>query len=160
MGRALLQLAVVPAILLGLVTAWRVSMELSDPSNPIMPWVSANGLSVVWMFVLPALLLRRGLSLGGGLLVAFVFFLLFRLPIGVVYGLAWDGQWTVESTGELTRYVTDTQEMGGDVSAGMLTVMATFLPLAFGMVFTVVLWSVYWVVAFRGRRPFAGGVAA
>lgn len=161
MSRALLLLAVLPALLFACVTAWRVSLEVSDPLNPVMRYLSANALSMVWMFVLPALLLRSKLSLGKALLVAFVFFLLVRLPIGAVYYLAWEGQWAVEATGEPTRYVTDIREASsGEPSPNLTVILTTFFPIAFGLVFTFVLWSLYWAVAFRGKRPFLRGDAA
>ncbi len=116
-------------------------------------WVSANVLGLVWTFVLPVLMLRSGLSLGQGLISAFLFFLLFRLSIGTIHAAAWAGKWTVEGTEKPVRYVENITN--ADSSTTMVFLTNTFAPIAFGLVFVVIIWSVACVIAFRGKRPFA-----
>ena len=108
------------------------------------------------MFMMPTVMLKKGLSLLHGMIAGALFFLLHRLAIGAVYAMAWSGQWKVEGTGESVRYVTQTPE---GTSTPMVFLMTTLPPVAMGMVLLFVIWSISWAIGFRGKRPFARGTS-
>ena len=152
----LVPLVLVPAVLLLVVTVVRAWLEVNAPDTA--KFVSANVLSLVWLVAAPIVLLRRGASLGVGIGVAALFLLLFRLPVGIVYGLAIGQGWTVAETGEPVRYVVQAEaDIGADPSPWIAVAANTLMPVAFGLVPFLVVWIVAWAIAFRGARPLARG---
>jgi hypothetical protein len=157
MKKFLLPYVVVPAAVLILVTLARALMEIQSPTSFMTTCLSANVLSMIWMFTMPAVMLKKGLSLVHGMIAGFLFFLLHRLAIGTVYAMAWTGQWKVEGTDDVVRYVSQMKE---GTSTAMVFLMNTLPPVGMGMVILFVVWSITWVIGFRKNRPFARGAAS
>ena len=153
MKKILVPYALIPAAILILVTVLRAWLELNSPD--IAKFASANVLSMVWMLGAPALMLKKGLSLVQGLLAGLVFFVLHRAVIGGVYAMAWANQWTVAGTETPVRYVVQTRDQSPDASATVVFLQTAFFPVAFGLVFLLVIWAITWAIAFRGKRGFA-----
>lgn len=150
MKKILVSLVLIPAAVLIAVTVLRAWLEINAPESA--KFASANILSLVWMVVAPAIMLRRGLSLPQGLFAGFAFFLLHRVVIGAVYAMAWSEKWTVAGSDTPVRYVADMQKDSPDASATLVFLGVTFLPIAFGLVFLAVLWTLTWALAFRKTR--------
>jgi hypothetical protein len=159
--QALLRFALIPGLVLPVVTLVRAQLEVRAPAAPITWWVSSTGPTLLLLLVWPALLLRRGMSLGGALVVMFVLLLLARLPISAVYALAWNGHWTVAGTDRPVRYVAQSQSMFAGVGGFAVFWRTLVGPVVVGTVVSLLVWFVAWRVAFRGKRPLlkASGAA-
>ncbi len=161
MKKILLPYIIIPAVILGLVTVCRAWLEVHSPEGTATHLVSASYLTLLWLVCVPAAMLKKGLSLWQGLLAGLVFFALVRVPIGVVYAMAWKDKWTVEGTGEAVRYVTQTQPEEGLPDPSALQVFfGNLAPIPFILVPFFVIWAISWVICFRGKRPFAGSADA
>lgn len=156
MKHILVPYVLVPVAILAVVTVVRAWLEVNSPDAAATDFVSANVLSLLWTLVVPALLLRRGASIGQGLLAGLLFYVMHRAVIGGVYALAWADQWKVGETMRPVRYVKQVREVvPDDASALQVFLGATFFPVPFGLVMLLVVWTITWAVAFRSKRPFA-----
>ena len=152
MKKILVLYALIPAGILILVTLLRAWLEVNSPDNA--KFASANVLGMVWVLGAPALMLKKGLSLGQGLLAGLVFFVLHRAVIGGVYAMAWANQWTVAGTETPVRYVRQTPEQTPDGSAIVVFLQTGLTPVPFGIGLLLVIWAITWAIAFRGKRGF------
>ena len=161
MKRYLFRYAIAPALVLGLLTVVRAWLEIQSPDGMLTKLISVVVLSLVWTLVMPAVMLKRGLSLMQGMLAALIFFVLHRAFVGGAYALAWANKWTIEGSDDPVRYVRQIQGSVPDGDA-LPSTTAVFLsnlfPVPAGLIFMLLFWTITWVVAFRKTRPYAGGV--
>lgn len=157
MNKVLVPYAVVPAAVLILLTVLRSWLEVNSPDSA--KFVSVMVLALAWLLVMPSVMLGKGLSLVQGILVTVVFFVLHRAAVGAVYALAWSGQWTVAGTETPVRYVAQTRAQSPEASAMLVFLQNTFAPVLFAVVVLLIVWTITWAVAFRGKRGFAGAAA-
>lgn len=113
MKRDILLFAVLPGIVLAMVTLLRARLELAVPDSP---WTAIAGVNIPTLLLVPALcfVLRRR-PYKQFLLLVLLLLLLIRIPVGLVYFLAWAGSWEVEGTGQPVRYITDFARPDGTI---------------------------------------------
>ena len=161
MKKYLFPYAIAPALVLGLLTVLRAWLEIQSPEGTLTRLISVVVLSLVWTLVMPAVMLKKGLSLMQGMLAAFVFYLLHRAFVGAAYALAWANKWTVEGTDEPVRYVKQVQDSipdGGAAPSTAIVFLSNLLTVPFGLALLLVVWTITWAIAFRKTRPYAAGV--
>lgn len=159
MKRTYLVFAVVPGLVLLAVTIIRARLEISDPDALLTHIVSVNYPTLVILVLWPLLMMAQGLSLKQYAAVMALLLLLVRLPIAVVYTMAYDQGWTVEATGEPVRYILQVTEGGAEPATPVVFLGTFFFPFTAILISSIITWSLVWLIGYRGRRPFAAAPA-
>lgn len=159
MKNDILKLAVIPGLVLLVVTIVRARLEITSPDSALTHALSANYATLIVLVVWPILMLAAGASLKRYLWVMAAYLLFVRLPIAVVYTMSVAQDWRVEATGEAARYTVQVTPEGGTPSA-LLVFLGTFsFPFLGTLIASVITWSLVWAIGFRTRRPYAAAAA-
>lgn len=155
---------VLPAVVLAVVTAVRAWLQVNHPHHAITPLLSVVVVHFLMAIVYAPLLLRRGLSYPRFVGVLASAILLVRLPIAIVYGLAWANHWTEAGTDTPVRYIRDflppnSPSLPADAHALVVFAMALLFPVVVMVVLGSISWLISWAVAFRGKRPLGAAAA-
>ncbi|MAG55253.1 MAG: hypothetical protein CMJ83_03085 [Planctomycetes bacterium] len=154
MKRNYVTFALIPGVILLVVTIIRARLEITDPDSTLTHIVSASYPTALILFLWPILMLTGGLALRQYLGVMVATGVAIRLPIAIVYTMACAQEWAVEATGEPVRYVLQSDPDGKVGTVGVFLGTFFFPTISF-IVVSFVLWSLVWAIGFRNRRPYA-----